>query len=60
VSKYRGGLTAGWRQLPTLRGEGKGGEKSAEDIAGGLYPAEGLNMNDVEGNRGFDDEGETE
>lgn len=36
------------------------GKKSAEGIVGGLDPAEGLNMNDVEGTRGFDDDGETE
>jgi len=35
-------------------------EVSVMSIVGGLDPAEGLNMNDVEGNRGFDDEGETE
>ena len=49
-----------WTQLPTPRGEGTGGEKSAEGIVGGLDPAEGLKMNDVEGNRGFDDEEETD
>jgi hypothetical protein len=42
------------------RGKGTDGEKSAEGIVGGLDPDEGPNMNDVEGNRGFDDEGETE
>jgi hypothetical protein len=42
------------------RDKGTGGEKSAEGVVGGLDPAEGPNMSDVEGNRGFDDEGETE
>ena len=42
------------------RGGGTGGEKSADGIVSGLGPAEGLNMNDVEGTRSFDDEGETE
>ena len=37
-----------------------GGEKSAEGIVGGLDPAEGLNVNDEEGNRGFDGEEATE
>lgn len=56
----RGGLANGRKRLPTPRGEGTGGEKSAEGIVGGLDPAEGRNMNDEEGTQGFDDEGETE
>ena len=68
----REGLAASWKQLLIARGRRTGDEKSAEHrswtsstracilgIVGGLDSAEGLNMNDVEGNRGFDDEGET-
>jgi hypothetical protein len=56
----RGGLVRSRRRLPTPRGSGTNGKKSAEGIVGGLDPAEGRNMSDVEGSHDSDDEGETE
>ena len=49
------------KALPKLRGWGTHRQEvSVMRIVGGLDPAEGSNMNDVEGNQSFDGEGETE
>ena len=47
-------------ELLSSRGEGMGGQKSAEGIVGDSISAEGPNMSLEDGNLSFDGEGEAE